>query len=131
MAAVVVDPGPLARLSLRDDAGGVAGARESLDVGGDDGTKPWQRSGSYDFDRRPRRYPYRSRDAFVTCPDRSALGIAPGVALDKTLLKSSLRAAAMKWHPDRHAGAAAKRDAEAAFKKCYDAYDALVERTSA
>ena len=72
----------------------------------------------------------RSRDAFVTCPDRSALGIAPGVALDKTLLKSSLRAAAMKWHPDRHAGAAAKRDAEAAFKKCYDAYDALVERTS-
>ena len=73
----------------------------------------------------------RSRDAFVTCPDRSALGIAPGVALDKTLLKSSLRAAAMKWHPDRHAGAAAKRDAEAAFKKCYDAYDALVERTSA
>ena len=37
MAAVVVDPGPLARLSLRDDAGGVAGARESLDVGGDDG----------------------------------------------------------------------------------------------
>ena len=36
----------------------------------------------------------------------------------------------MKWHPDRHAGAAAKRDAEAAFKKCYDAYDALVERTS-
>lgn len=73
----------------------------------------------------------RSRDAFVTCPDRSALGIAPGVALDKTLLKSSLRAAAMKWHPDRHAGAAAKRVAEAAFKKCYDAYDALVERTSA
>ena len=72
----------------------------------------------------------RSRDAFVTCPDRSALGIAPGAALDKTLLKSSLRAAAMKWHPDRHAGAAAKRDAEAAFKKCYDAYDALVERTS-
>ena len=38
MAAVVVDPGPLARLSLRDDAGGVAGARESLDVGGDAGT---------------------------------------------------------------------------------------------
>ena len=72
----------------------------------------------------------RSRDDFVTCPDRSALGIAPGAALNKTLLKSSLRAAAMKWHPDRHAGAAAKRDAEAAFKKCYDAYDALVERTS-
>jgi DnaJ-class molecular chaperone len=43
-------------------------------------------------------------------------------------LKSSLRAAAMKWHPDRHAGAAAKRDAEAEFKKCYDAYDALVKR---
>lgn len=72
----------------------------------------------------------RSRDDFVTCPDRSALGIAPDAALDITLLKSSLRAAAMKWHPDRHAGAAAKRDAEAAFKKCYDAYDALVERTS-
>ena len=72
MAAVVVDPGPLARLSLRDDAGGVAGARESLDVGGDDGTKPWQRSGSYDFDRRPRRYPYRSRDAFVSTPPSPA-----------------------------------------------------------
>jgi len=72
MAAAVVDPGPLARLSLRDDAGGVAGARESLDVGGDDGTKPWQRSGSYDFDRRPRRYPYRSRDAFVSTPPSPA-----------------------------------------------------------
>ncbi|KAK7248284.1 hypothetical protein SO694_0034006 [Aureococcus anophagefferens] len=72
MAAVVVDPGPLARLSLRDDAGGVAGARESLDVGGDDDTKPWQRSGSYDFDRRPRRYPYRSRDAFVSTPPSPA-----------------------------------------------------------
>ena len=72
-----------------------------------------------------------SRDAagdFFSCPDRSALGIAPGAALDMTLLKSSLRAAAMKWHPDRHAGAAAKRDAEAEFKKCYDAYDALVKR---
>ena len=77
MAAVVVDPGPLARLSLRDDAGGVAGARESLDVGGDDGTKPWQRSGSYDFDRRPRRYPYRSRDAFVSTPPSMAFWMCP------------------------------------------------------
>jgi hypothetical protein len=68
-----------------------------------------------------------SRDAF-SCPDRVALGIAPGAALDMRTLKSSLRAAAMKWHPDRHAGAAAKRDAEAEFKKCYDAYDALVKR---
>ena len=81
------------------------------------------RRGSFDdvFFGRP------SRDAF-SCPDRVALGIAPGAALDMITLKSSLRAAAMKWHPDRHAGAAAKRDAEAEFKKCYDAYDALVKR---
>ena len=76
---------------------------------------------------------HRSRDAgdafAFPCPDRSALGIAPGAALDKKLLKASLRAAAMKWHPDRHAGADAKRDAEAEFKKCYDAYDSLVKRT--
>jgi hypothetical protein len=62
------------------------------------------------------------------CPDRATLGIDAGVSLDAKALKSSLRRSALRWHPDRHAAAAAKARAEIEFKKCYDAYDALLAR---
>ena len=74
--------------------------------------------GGFGFSARAREYFYTPRDrpsganrstgtrvpvsAFVTCPDRSALGIAPGAApRTETLLKLAPRAAAKRWAPGR------------------------------
>ena len=64
----------------------------------------------------------------ASCAHCAALDIAPGTNLDAKTLKASLRASAKRWHPDAHASAEDKAAAEAKFKRCYDAYDALVAR---
>jgi hypothetical protein len=64
----------------------------------------------------------------ASCAHCAALDIAPGTNLDAETLKASLRASAKRWHPDAHASAEDKAAAEAKFKRCYDAYDALVAR---
>lgn len=64
----------------------------------------------------------------ASCEHCAALDIAPGTNLDAETLKASLRASAKRWHPDAHASPEDKAAAEAKFKRCYDAYDALVAR---
>ena len=74
----------------------------------------------------------RARGAFPgdggACPHRAALGISRSASLDPRSLKAALRASAKRWHPDGHASSEAKAEAEARFKRCYDAYDALAAR---
>lgn len=65
-----------------------------------------------------------------------ALGLPRDAALGPAALKAAFRAAALRWHPDRHhaasdagagagAGGGARADAEARFKAAQAAYEAL------
>ena len=51
------------------------------------------------------------------------LGVSSNISDEE--LKEAYRAAALKWHPDRHGGAA-REDAEFKFREAQAAYDDLV-----
>jgi curved DNA-binding protein len=51
------------------------------------------------------------------------LGVPRGASADE--VKKAYRKLALQWHPDRHEGAAAKKDAEARFKRISEAYEVL------
>ena len=52
------------------------------------------------------------------------LGVSPNISDEK--LKEAYRAAALKWHPDRHDGGAAREAAEFKFREAQAAFDDLV-----
>jgi DnaJ-class molecular chaperone len=61
-----------------------------------------------------------------------ALGLPASLAaLQRGRLKAAFLTAALQWHPDRHAGVAAKASAEARFKVVKEAYEALLPQAVA
>lgn len=52
------------------------------------------------------------------------LGVSPHVSDEE--LKEAYRAAALKWHPDRHGGGASRGDEEFKFREAQTAFDDLV-----
>ena len=58
----------------------------------------------------------------------TVLGVSPRASEDE--VKKAYRQAALKWHPDRHADAPAKMEAERRFKEISEAYQAITDGTA-